>query len=616
MALSGSFTGSTNNQYVQPKITWSATQNIAENYSNVTATLTYSRTNSGYTTSGRWNGSITINGVTTSVSTTEQIYITQNSNTKAMSATVKVPHNSDGSKSITISCTGSIPAASLSSTTCSATVTLDTIPRQATITSSPDFTDSDNPTVYYSNPAGNAVSSLKACISFTGSKDDIAYRDISKTGTSYTFNLTDAERDILRNNTPSGSRKVIFYIRTVIGSVTSYSTDNKTFTVVETDNTRPSVIMAAGLNNGTLPSQFDGMYIQGKSRLDVRISAQAKYSASITSCYADIGGERYNSDSFLSNVISKEGKVDVIGYAKDSRQFTGFDKQEIEVISYSKPLVIPLGSETAIHCYRSDGNGMRVGNSSSVWVKAKRSYYSVAGKNQCALQWRKKLVTDVWDDGRHQWHDLIPKTDTTNTEYNALISGEIFDLRESYSIQIRAVDDIGEHDIKNFEIPTQDVALHLGKGGKNVSVGTYCDYSKEYTFYSDWDAYFDKGVWIGGNQIIDHIIEQDTSGIWTYEKWTSGKSVCYGTISGITAGTSSTSFGGSGVVTYYGTASVNFPSGLFTSTPVVLVTANDSGTGVVAAENDNSTNTSCIVTIWGASSAIGAANVIAIGRWK
>ena len=104
-----------------------------------------------------------------------------------MSATVKVPHDTDGSKKVEISCTGGIPVSSMKTTTCESTVILDRIPRQADITSAPDFTDSDNPTVYYSNPAGNVVDSLKACISFTGANDDIKYRDIPKTGTSDTL---------------------------------------------------------------------------------------------------------------------------------------------------------------------------------------------------------------------------------------------------------------------------------------------------------------------------------------------------------------------------------------------------------------------------------------------
>lgn len=501
MALNGSFTGSTSNSTIQPKITWSATQNIGENYSMVTATLSYSRTNSGYTTSGKWSGSITINGVTTQGSTTKELVITQNSNTVAMSATVKVPHNADGSKNVAISCTGAISAASLQSTSCAATVTLDTIPRQATITSTENFTDLGNPTVYYSNPAGDAIGSLTACISLTGAKDDITYRNIPKTGTYYTFMLTDDERNLLRNNTTSGSRNVIFFVKSVIGGVTYHSTDPKTFSVVETDDTKPAVTMNLTLNNGSLPSAFNGMYIQGKSRLNVNISAQGKYSASIQSFSASIGGETYNTNSFLSNVLSKAGKVDVVGYAKDSRQFTGSAKQQIDVIEYSKPLVIPIGSETAISCYRSDGNGTRIGNSTSIWIKAKRFYYSLSGKNQCALRWRRKLVSEAWNDNTHLWKDLIPKTNTTATEYNALLSGEVFDLTKSYVIQIMATDDIGEKDIKEFEIPTQDVALHLGKGGKNVTIGTYCDYSKPYTFYSEWEAYFDKNVYAGGSKI-------------------------------------------------------------------------------------------------------------------
>ena len=496
MALSGSFTGSTNNQYVQPKITWSATQDIAGNYSMVTATLTYSRTNSGYTTSGKWSGSITINGTTVSGSSgNNQIYITQNSNTKAMSATVKVPHNADGSKSVTISCTGSIPAASLQSTTCASTVTLNTIPRRATITSSPNFTDEDNPTITYSNPAGNAVAELSACISFTGAKADIAYRSIPKTDKSYQFPLTTAERDLLRNNTTGGSRYVTFFVRTKIGNTYYYSQDTpKTFTVKEADSKKPTVTMTAKLNNSSLPSQFAGLYIQGKSRLDINVSAEGKYSASIISYSAKIGSTLYNSQTFTSNVLQNDGKVEVIGYAKDSRQFTGSTKQEITVLAYSKPLVIPIGSDTAIQCYRSDGNGTRVGSSTSVWVKARRSYHALSGKNQCALQWRRKLPNEAWNDSTHKWKDLIVKTNTTTMEYNALLAGEVFDTHESYSIQIRAIDDIGEYDRRDFEIPTEDVALHLGKGGKNVSVGTYCDYSEDYTFYSDWKGIFDKGV--------------------------------------------------------------------------------------------------------------------------
>ena len=243
-----------------------------------------------------------------------------------------------------------------------------------------------------------------------------------------------------------------------------------------------------------------------------------------------VDGKTYNSKSFTSDVVLNTGSVKVTGYAKDSRGFTGSTESTINVLAYSKPLVIPLSSENAVQCYRSDGNGNRIGNSTSLWIKAKRSYYDLSQKNTCALQWRWKPVAQAWNDSTHQWRDLIPKTNTSTHEYNALIAGSVFDLKESYTVQIRAIDDIGEQDVKTFEIPTQDVALHLGKGGKNVAIGTYCDYSEERTFYSDWKAIFDKEVFIGGSQVVDHIVERGTGGVWTYEKLASGIARCWAKI--------------------------------------------------------------------------------------
>lgn len=506
---SGSFTGTTSNGYIKPTITWSSTKNIAGNYSDVTATLTYSRTNSGYTTSGKFSGSITINGTTTSGSTSEQIYITQNSNTFAMKATTRVSHNADGKKSITISATGSLSGGgSLTSTTISGTVTLDTIPRQATITSAPNFTDHDNPTIEYSNPAGNAATELMACISFTGSKDDIAYRAIDKTKSSYQFELTDAERNTLRTNTSGSSRKLFFYVRTKFGTTTFYERKEVTFSIKDDADSKPSIMLTTSLDNGSLPDKFDNLCIQGKSRYDVTLSAEGKYGASVTSLYATLEGTTYNySQPFKTNAIQYQSTTEIVTYAKDSRGFSNDARQQIIVIPYSKPLVVPVGDDNAILCYRSDSSGIKGGKNTSVWIKAKMTFSSVNDINQCALQWRRKESNAVWDDSVHRWNDLLPEGSSEDT-FNALIpatstpNDNVFEKTKSYTVQIRAIDDIGEYDIKTFEIPTEDVALHLGHGGKNVSIGGYCDTTKEHTFTSEWDSYFKAGVFIEKDQTL------------------------------------------------------------------------------------------------------------------
>lgn len=415
------------------------------------------------------------------------------------SGTMWIDHDSDGTKTLTISAFTGWLYSNNNYSSNGGSYALEKIPRQATITEAPNFTSSGSPpTIKYSNPAGDSVSVLEICIAEeTGYTAYISYRPVEKTGTSYTF--TDEDMEALKKLAGS-TLSITFVLHTKIGNSDFYSVSDKlTFTMVEDDTTKPVVkFEECSINNGSLPTKFEDLYIQGKSKLDVSLSAEGKYGEDIKSYSVQIDGKTYNSQGCTSDVIQSSGKVDVIGYAKDSRGFTGSVKTTIDVIPYSKPLVVPLNGENAILCYRSDGNGKRVGNSTSVWIKAKRTYYSIDGKNQCALQWRKKLTTEEWKDSVHLWLDLITKTDTSTDECNAMLSGEVFDLKKSYTVQIKAIDEVGEHDIKTLEIPTMDVALHLGKGGKNVSVGTYCDYSKDYTFYSEWDAYFDKDVNVFG----------------------------------------------------------------------------------------------------------------------
>ena len=131
MAISGSFYGTTSNGAIKPKITWTAQADLEGNYSDVTVTLTYSRTDS-YQTYGYWGGSLTVDGNTKTVSG-KYLEITKNSNTLAVSYTLQIPHNDDGSKTVAISASGSISGTTLSKTTVSGQVTLEQIPRAAAI---------------------------------------------------------------------------------------------------------------------------------------------------------------------------------------------------------------------------------------------------------------------------------------------------------------------------------------------------------------------------------------------------------------------------------------------------------------------------------------------------
>ena len=526
MATSGQLnTNTTYDSYFWVKWEQVGNQDIANNRTQIKWTCGLYSEHKFYTNAVKMSA-FSINGTQVYSGGTYSNFTAEGNQTIA-SGTLWISHNTDGTKTFSISSFTGWLYSNHNYSCNGGSYSLTSIPRQATITAAYDFTDTGNPSISFSNPGGFT---MDVWLEPNPVGDHLCERKgIPNTG-NYTWVLTEAERDKLRHYCAGTECTIRLGLYTHIGNTTYADYKDKKFTMTENSATKPTVSMSATLNNGSLPSAFDGLYVQGKSKVDVTLSATGKYGASINSYYAVVGGNIYRSNNFTSGVVLNTGSVKVTGYAQDSRGFTGSTEATINVLAYSKPLVIPLSSENAVLCYRSDGNGNRVGNSTSLWVKAKRSNCDVSQKNTCALQWRWKPVAHAWNDAEHQWRDLIPKTNTATNEYNALISGVEFELRESYTVQIRAIDDIGEQDTKTFEIPTQDVALHLGKGGKNVSIGTYCDYSEDRTFYSDWKAIFDKEVFIGGLLVADHIVERGTSGLWTYEKMASGIAKCWANI--------------------------------------------------------------------------------------
>ena len=132
MALNGVFYGSTSNQYVKPKIQWSAVQNPEGNYSDVTATLSYSRTNTGYKTESTWYGSITVDGKTLEGKVFATV--TYNSNTVVLTfENVRVYHDADGYRDVAISAEGYFYNTKTYDTVISSVVTLDQIPQAAKV---------------------------------------------------------------------------------------------------------------------------------------------------------------------------------------------------------------------------------------------------------------------------------------------------------------------------------------------------------------------------------------------------------------------------------------------------------------------------------------------------
>jgi hypothetical protein len=143
MARSGSFSRNVNDHW-RVRCTWEASQNVGGNYSDVTLRVYWESTDSyGSTyTSATKSGDATINGNKSSFTFSARLSGRDSKLIKTHN--VRVNHNSDGSKSISLSANVGIEL-TLSGTyygniSVSDTVTLDTIPRESKMTSSASFT--------------------------------------------------------------------------------------------------------------------------------------------------------------------------------------------------------------------------------------------------------------------------------------------------------------------------------------------------------------------------------------------------------------------------------------------------------------------------------------------
>lgn len=245
-----------------------------------------------------------------------------------------VYHNDDGSASVTLSSYLYNGYLKLSKTI-SGTVTLPKIPRRAKFTAAGGFNDEANPSIYYENPAGNSVNSLMACISLTGANDDIAYRDIAKTGTSYTFNLTDAERKVLRDNTKgSTTRKVTFFIRTIIGTSTYYDTREVEFNVLNCSPTINTYTCQDTNEKCTTLTGSNQKYIRYISTPKMDMTYTLKKEAKIKSTKLTIGSNSINGTTgTVTNFIDGSKAVFEV---TDDRNLSISKELTLNVIEYLK----------------------------------------------------------------------------------------------------------------------------------------------------------------------------------------------------------------------------------------------------------------------------------------
>lgn len=309
MALSGTITGVYRGYTLQAN--WTATQDISGNYSDITIRHVL-------VIGAAYSLNIGSRANTCSVDGAAQSYSSPAINQKGGSVTLgtttyRVNHNADGSKTCAINDVFNINAtldgSKVASITASGDITLDNIPRQATITSATDFTDTGTPSLQYSN-AGGFTADAYLEFAQVGSGTQIMRKGAitGKSGT-YTFVLTDAERETLRAACTGASMPVRYALRTFIGGKEYYSTLDRTMSMSDSAPILGAVSYKDANATTVAVTGDNQVIVQRQSDLQVSFdAATGQKGATIAEYSATFAGVTKTASSVVTLDL---GKVDV-----------------------------------------------------------------------------------------------------------------------------------------------------------------------------------------------------------------------------------------------------------------------------------------------------------------
>lgn len=468
MASSGSITGAYRGYTLRSD--WSAVQNAAGNYSDVTVKHTLvigsayslniaSRTNTcsvGGVSQGYTSGAINQKGGSVLLGTTVH----------------RVAHNADGTKTAqltdTFNINATIDGTKVGSIVASGSIALDKIARNATIVTANDFTDETNPTLTYSNPSGFAcdVSIDFACGSITRAGA------ISGAGGSYTMQLTDSERTTLRNASKnSPTLKVTYALKTTIDGTAYYSRAERKMNVV---NAAPELgaVSYEDTNAATVAVTVDkSRIVQNHSMLTVTVpTATAKKGATIASYTIAFGG--------VTKTVSAAGAVSLgavgVSYsqpltvtATDSRGFTASKSVQVTVDDYSAPTAV-------IDLHRLNNF------EPTTYLTAHARYSYLNGKNAVTISAKFKKVSDSSYGAPIELADSIQSTLTCDRDsaYDFIVT--IADKLESTDYNLTLGKGIPAFfiDTKKSSVsvnclPSQSDVLQLGESAWLTAQGAY-----------------------------------------------------------------------------------------------------------------------------------------------
>ena len=313
--------------------------NVANNTSTVTAKLELY--GNGETFSGdAENGYITIDGTRYNF---KHSFSTSQSWQYLASASKTITHNSDGTKTISVSAYFDTSWSYYGALSTSASKTLTTIARASGMSLNASSVNAGSSlTVSISS----ASSSFKHAVAYklnSASSWSWAHSGYIAAGTSsYAFTMPMSICNSITSST-SAKFKIRLYTYNSSNSVIGYK-ESGDLTVNVPTSVVPTVSNSVSEGNPAISSKFS-LFVQGKSQLKVAVSASSPYGGSIKSTSTTVAGLSYAGSSFTSGVITGKGVTKVVTTVTDSRGRTASYTRSVEIYGYADPSISAVSAE-------------------------------------------------------------------------------------------------------------------------------------------------------------------------------------------------------------------------------------------------------------------------------
>ncbi len=326
-------------------------QSIGTNLSNVTVKLTANWTYGSWDHNG-YLKTCTIDGTAYDLSSKK---INPNKTTSGSEVifekTLNISHNSDGTKTLSVS--ASVKTATSSGTvTASASKTLTTIARKSSL-SVANGTLGTAQTLTISELATAFNHKLKyVCGSASGYILGSASATSSTLSTNWTPPLS-----LAAQNTTGTSVSITFTLETYNGTAL-IGTNEYTKTFAIPSSVKPTVSIAVSDPTGHLSTY--GKYVQGKSKIKVVATASGSQGSTIKSYKTTMDGTSFSTATAEKDTIFGSGTLTIETTVTDSRGRTATATTTINVLPYSPPKI------TAMKAERTTGTQLKITFSSAV----------------------------------------------------------------------------------------------------------------------------------------------------------------------------------------------------------------------------------------------------------